>query len=313
MSCSSTSRRSARPPRNPFDPWQSAQVHINHAAWTPLGPDVLDTPSSSPRPSTQTGSSDLTGGAGQSGVGCGLLGGVLCSPRLAAQRTPSGQNEQSIMNDTEPVGDSEPAVGRKAAVDLHWIPLGAGAHVVRISGKLFEALSALVARRSRCDLYHSALVISTSEGQFVIEQAPVPDLNGQRRGVVAEGPVGMRWLGRFRLFRYEIRLWREGRIPDIDHAIGSPVRVTDDVEVAGRILETLPSIPTPVWAVTNSTRAKCGTRTRLSPGSWRAVEQASKRSIHRQTVGRPDGTRALRSLHEVSATTGHNCSWFNKG
>jgi hypothetical protein len=57
----------------------------------------------------------------------------------------------------------------------------------------------------------------------------------------------MRWLGRFRVFRYEIRRWREGSIPDIDQAIESPVRVTDDVEVAGRILETLPSIPTPVW------------------------------------------------------------------
>lgn len=48
-----------------------------------------------------------------------------------------------------------------AAVDLYWIPLGAGANVVRISGKFFEAASALVARRSRCDLYHSALVVSS--------------------------------------------------------------------------------------------------------------------------------------------------------
>jgi len=152
-----------------------------------------------------------------------------------------------MIDDTEPVGDSEPAFGRKATVDLYWIPLGAGAHVVRISGRLFEAISALVARRPRCDLYHSALVISASEGHFVIEQAPVPDLHGERRGVVADGPVGMQWLGRFRVFRYEIRRWRDGRIPDIDQAIGSPVRVTDDDVVAGRILETLPSIPTPVW------------------------------------------------------------------
>ena len=97
-----------------------------------------------------------------------------------------------------------------AAVDLYWIPLGAGAHVVRISGKLFEAVSALVARRPRCDLYHSALVITLPEGHFMIEQAPVPDLHGERRGVVAEGPVGMRWLGRFRIFRYEIRSLARG-------------------------------------------------------------------------------------------------------
>ena len=138
-------------------------------------------------------------------------------------------------------GDAE------AGVDLYWIPLGAGANVVRISGKLFEAASALVARRPRRDLYHSALVISAPDGAFVIEQAPVPDRHGERRGVVAVGPVGTRWLGRFRLFRYEVRRWRGGEIPDLDQAIGGPVRVTDDVEVAGRILDLLPSIPTPVW------------------------------------------------------------------
>jgi len=151
------------------------------------------------------------------------------------------------MSDSESSRDPESAAARSAAVDLYWIPLGAGAHVVRISGKLFEAALALVGRRPRSDLYHSALVISAPEGQFVIEQAPVPDLRGERRGVVAQGPVGMRWLGRFRVFRYEIRRWPEGQIPDIDQAVGGPVRVTDDAELAARILETLPLIPTPVW------------------------------------------------------------------
>jgi hypothetical protein len=57
----------------------------------------------------------------------------------------------------------------------------------------------------------------------------------------------MRWLGRFRVFRYDSRCWRDGQIPDIDQAVGSPVRLTDDVEVAQGILDLLPSIPTPVW------------------------------------------------------------------
>jgi hypothetical protein len=131
--------------------------------------------------------------------------------------------------------------------DLYWIPLGADAHVVRVSGKLFEAVSALVQRRGRCDLYHSALIVEVPEGRFVIEQAPVRDSHGEQRGVVAEGPVGTRWAGRLRLFRYEVRRWREGRIPDIDEAIGSPVRLIDDVTLARRILDLLPSIPTPVW------------------------------------------------------------------
>ncbi len=122
---------------------------------------------------------------------------------------------------------SEPS----GSVDLFWIPLGTGAHVVRISGKLFEAVSALVQRRARCDLYHSALVVRVPEGHFVIEQAPVPDLHGEQRGVVAQGPVGMRWAGRFRVFRYEIRRWREGRIPDIraaDRESGASVRRSHD-------------------------------------------------------------------------------------
>jgi hypothetical protein len=133
------------------------------------------------------------------------------------------------------------------AVDLYWIPLGAGASVVRVSGKVFEAVSALAQRRERCDLYHSALVVHVPEGRFVIEQTPVPDLHGVRRGVVAEGSVGTRWAGRFRCFRYEIRRWRAGRIPDIDEAIASPVRLSADLTLARRILALLPSVPTPVW------------------------------------------------------------------
>ena len=134
-----------------------------------------------------------------------------------------------------------------ASVDLLWIPLGAGAHVVRVSGWLFEAVSALLRRRRRCALFHSALEIRVPEGNFVIEMTPIPDLDGPHRGVVAEGPVGIRWLGRLRIFRYEVRRWRGGTIPDVGAAIGSPVRVTDDVTQARRALEVLPSIPVPVW------------------------------------------------------------------
>jgi hypothetical protein len=153
-----------------------------------------------------------------------------------------------VVTDERRECDSGSNVGKSlGTVDLYWIPLGAGAHVVRISGKVFEAVSALIQRRGRCDLYHSALVVSLPEGHFVIEQAPIPDLNGERRGVVAEGPVGTRWAGRFRLFRYEVRCWREGSIPDIQDAIGSPVRLVDDLNHARRIIHLLPSIPTPVW------------------------------------------------------------------
>jgi hypothetical protein len=109
-----------------------------------------------------------------------------------------------------------------AAVDLYWIPLGADAHVVRASGRVFEAVSAFLQRRPRCDLYHAALVVDAPEGHFVIEQTPVPDDDGAGRGVVAGGAVGALQLARWRIFRYEIRRWSDGQNPAIDAAIGGP-------------------------------------------------------------------------------------------
>jgi hypothetical protein len=85
------------------------------------------------------------------------------------------------------------------------------------------------------------------EGRFVIEQAPVPDGEGARRGVAASGAVGTRWAGHFRIFRYEVRRWRDGVIPDVGEAVDSPRRLTDDAECARRLLQLVPLLPTPVW------------------------------------------------------------------
>jgi len=60
----------------------------------------------------------------------------------------------------------------KAAIDLYWLPLGAGGHSVRLNGKVFEAVATRLSHRSSCDLYHSALIVHVPEGRFVIEQAP---------------------------------------------------------------------------------------------------------------------------------------------
>ena len=41
------------------------------------------------------------------------------------------------------------AAGRaRAAVDLYWLPLGAGGHFVRLNGRIYEALAARVRRAS---------------------------------------------------------------------------------------------------------------------------------------------------------------------
>lgn len=134
-----------------------------------------------------------------------------------------------------------------AAVDLYWLPLGAGGHFVRLNGRLFEAAAARAERRPACDLYHSALEVRVAGARFVIEQTPVVDARGEQRGVVAEGPVGARWAGRFRIFRYEIRRCRDGHIPDVDQAVGSPLRLTDERARAARVLDLVPQVPTPVW------------------------------------------------------------------
>lgn len=132
-------------------------------------------------------------------------------------------------------------------VDLYWLPLGAGGHFVRLNGRVYEALAARIHRRRACDLFHSALQVHVDEDTYVIEQAPVPDLSGRARGVVAEGPVGSRWAGRLRIFRYEIRVWRGGNIPDVAEAVDSPRRLTDDVALTRRVLDVVPQVPTPVW------------------------------------------------------------------
>jgi hypothetical protein len=127
------------------------------------------------------------------------------------------------------------------------LPLGAGGHFVRLNGRVYEALVARLERRPVCALYHSALQVEVPEGRFVIEQAPVHDWSGKQRGVVAEGAVGSRWAGRFRIFRYEIRLWRGGHIPDVAEAVDSPRRLTDDEVRARRVLDLVAEVPTPVW------------------------------------------------------------------
>src|SRR5690349_14789942 len=101
-----------------------------------------------------------------------------------------------------------------AEARLHWIPLGAGGHCVRFNGKVYEALAAAVQRRSRRALYHAALTLELDGRQYAIELAPSPDDRYADRGVVATGPVGSRALGRWRWFRYEVRCWAGGAIPD---------------------------------------------------------------------------------------------------
>jgi hypothetical protein len=173
-----------------------------------------------------------------------------------------------------------------SAVDLYWLPLGAGGRSVRLNGLVFEAAVARLERRTACDLYHSALVVRAPSGRFVIEMAPVRDGNGAERGVVAEGAVGSSLAGRFRIFRYEVRRWRDGVIPDVAEAVASPQRLTDDPGQAQDVLDLVPRVPAPVWGRDELDAGEMWNSNSLI--SWLLVRSG----LYATTIQPPDGGRA---------------------
>jgi hypothetical protein len=136
-----------------------------------------------------------------------------------------------------------------ALVNLYWLPLGAGpgAAVVRWNGRVFEAIAARIHHRKAGDLYHSALEVLLDGERFVIEMTPAWGGPHVDRGVVCHGPVGLRGLGRFRLFRYEVRRWNDGYIPDVEEAVASPIPIPTDADRTRRLIESVPQFPTATW------------------------------------------------------------------
>jgi hypothetical protein len=159
------------------------------------------------------------------------------SPKVALQMEP-----------TSPLRARFAPAAAEASIELYWLPLGAGGWFIRLNGHIWEAIHARRERRRPLDLYHTALVVRVPEGRFVVENCwPIPDDNGASRGVAVEGPVGSRRLGRWRVFRYEVRRWRDGVIADAREAVASPQLLSQDSVVAHRLLELVSSLPSPVW------------------------------------------------------------------
>jgi hypothetical protein len=134
-----------------------------------------------------------------------------------------------------------------AWVDLYWLPLGAGGHVVRWNGRLYESLAARREHRAAAPLYHSALQIRLGGTTYVVEMGPVWNVSAPDRGTVCRGPVAARWLGRIRPFQYEVRCWPDGCIPDLAEAVDSPVRVSANSEQAAALLALLRRVPPLTW------------------------------------------------------------------
>lgn len=137
--------------------------------------------------------------------------------------------------------------GPQSSIDLYWLPLGAGGHLVRWNGRIYEWAAARRNHRQAFDLYHAGLMVHRGEVTYAVEMGPVWNVPADDRGVVCEGPVGIRWLGRFPLFRYEVRCWAGGSIPDIAEAVDSPVRTTENPEQVDAVLELLHRAPPLTW------------------------------------------------------------------
>lgn len=134
-------------------------------------------------------------------------------------------------------------------VYLYWIPLGAGGSgFVQLNGRIYEAITARRERRPSLELHHTALVVSLPEGRYVVETMwPSPDMDGARRGVVVEGPVFSRHLSFTRVFRYEVRCWRDGDLPDAGEAVGGARLVSGDPYTGRLLLSLTPSVPAFTW------------------------------------------------------------------
>jgi hypothetical protein len=119
--------------------------------------------------------------------------------------------------------------------------------VVTTSGHIWERLQARREYRSPAPLFHSALEVSGLEGNSVIEIAPAVNSLPANRGVVGEGPVGAAWAGRFRIFRYELRCWRQGKIPDLEFEPGKPVVMSRSSQVAETVIHLTREVPMLTW------------------------------------------------------------------
>lgn len=192
-------------------------------------------------------------------------------------------------------GEKRPATSSTEGIGIHlyWIPLGAGGvGFVRLNGRIYEAVTARLQRRRPLDLYHTALEVLVPEGRFTVENAwPSPDADTTSRGVVIDGPVFDRRLARFRPFRYEVRCWRDGTIPDAGEAVGGPRLVSRDETRARRLLELTRSVPARVWG-----RDELGAGDMWNSNSvisWLLVRSGvSLESIHPPAGGRAPGWHA---------------------
>lgn len=119
--------------------------------------------------------------------------------------------------------------------------------MVTTSARFYESVAAAISHREPKVLFHAALVVQTGSIRKIIECAwPSPDDELSERGVVVVGPVFTRFLERFRTFRYEVRCWEDGIIPDLEFAT-TPLPVGEAADTAERVVAAVDAIPAHRW------------------------------------------------------------------
>ena len=131
--------------------------------------------------------------------------------------------------------------------DLWWIPVGAGGHFVVYASGLWERMCAMRNRRAARRLFHAALEIHVGDDHLLVEMAPAWGAHSGSHGIVKTGPVGIRILGRSRLFRYEVRCREDGSLPDREYAPEAPTRMEFTLGSAEQVRECLLLVPGHVW------------------------------------------------------------------
>jgi len=161
---------------------------------------------------------------------------------------------RSVPFDPSAPGAPSEAADSVVSIVLWWIPVGSGGHVVAHTSRWWELVQARLAHRPAQRLFHAALEVTVDGGRYVIEMAPAwGGASAGDRCVVRTGPVGMRLLGRSRLFRYEVRCWRDGLIPDRRGAVGGPNVLTRSASAARALLRQTRQVPALTWGRTVAT------------------------------------------------------------
>ncbi|MFD3789931.1 hypothetical protein [Streptomyces cyaneofuscatus] len=126
---------------------------------------------------------------------------------------------------------------------LWWLPVGAGGRVVVRTSRWWETLTARREHREPQPLFHAALEVLSDGRRLINEMGPAWGQSSPSRGVVATGPVGWEALGRWRLFRYEVRCWPEGLLPDRGLAVGAPQQIALTPDGARSLLARVSTAP----------------------------------------------------------------------